>query len=127
MQRRHLLKYIKYKAAGFNQIVLTLIQQEEIEPLNTQTKTRDAIDSRIVREILPEFVPNPCAGGEAFVLPNYPNPKVLRLLLNPSLFGSRIWARISFAKEPNQQRKTFSFYNYLPRPRSQPRDRLVLA
>ena len=32
MQRLHLLKYMKCKAAEFDQIVLTLVQQGEIDP-----------------------------------------------------------------------------------------------
>ena len=53
MQRQHLLKYMKCKAAEFDQIVLTLVQQEEIEPLTIQTKTRPAMGYRVVEEILP--------------------------------------------------------------------------
>ncbi len=42
MQRQHLLKYMKCKAADFDQIVSTLIQQEEIESISILTKTRPA-------------------------------------------------------------------------------------
>ncbi|MFN3151802.1 bifunctional DNA primase/polymerase [Bremerella sp.] len=42
MQRQHLLKYMKCKAADFDQIVLTLLQQGEIETVTMPTKTKPA-------------------------------------------------------------------------------------
>ncbi len=48
MQRQHLLKYMKCKAADFDQIVLTLLQQEEIEIVSIPTKTKSAQGFRVV-------------------------------------------------------------------------------
>lgn len=48
LQRQHLLKYMKCKASDFDQIVLTLLQQDEIEPVAIPTKTKPAQGYRIV-------------------------------------------------------------------------------
>lgn len=42
MQRQHLLKYMKCKAADLDQIIQTLIQQGEIEPIIMPTATKTA-------------------------------------------------------------------------------------
>jgi Bifunctional DNA primase/polymerase, N-terminal/Protein of unknown function (DUF3987) len=42
MQRQHLLKYMKCKAADLDQIIQTLIQQGEIEPITMPTTTKTA-------------------------------------------------------------------------------------
>lgn len=48
MQRQYLLKYMKCKAADFDQIVLTLLQQDEIEAIAIETKTKPAQGYRLV-------------------------------------------------------------------------------
>lgn len=48
MQRQHLLKYMKCKAVEFDQIVLTLLQQDEIEVTSIPTKTKTAQGFRLV-------------------------------------------------------------------------------
>ncbi len=51
MQRQHILKYMKCKAADLDQIILTLVQQGEIEPITMPTATKTASGfQRVVAE-----------------------------------------------------------------------------
>jgi hypothetical protein len=48
MPRRELMRSLKNKAADFDQIVLTLIQQGDIEGVTIETKTKPAQGYRLV-------------------------------------------------------------------------------
>jgi hypothetical protein len=47
MQRQHLLRAMRCKAADFDQMVLTLIQQGDIVPVHIPTKTKSAHGYRL--------------------------------------------------------------------------------
>lgn len=47
MQRQHLLRVMRCKAADFDQLVLTLVQQGEIIPVEIPTKTKTAMGYRL--------------------------------------------------------------------------------
>jgi len=47
MQRQHLLRVMRCKAADFDQLVATLIQQGEVIPVDIPTKTKTAQGYRL--------------------------------------------------------------------------------
>ena len=68
MQRRELMRSMTLKANDFDQVIQTLIQQEEIELATVQTKTKSARGYRLIEqtEIRQKSVSNPSVATDGF-------------------------------------------------------------